>query len=218
MNAPTGTDKIGDAAIEDRSRIAELLTSALAAVDADDAPRYRECIDALAEWRTRPLYATFGRLAREIADAMSALPIDSRLGALGGCELPDARARLDFVTKMTEEATHRTLDLVEDNRRVLDELDASAQSVSVHSAVLALRANLSQMALAQEYQDLTGQIIRRVIEIVGRVETALSDCGVSFEHVTSRAPVRSFGPAIKHLDAPAVSQNDADALLSDLGF
>ena len=217
MNAPTDTATTGHATIEDRARVAELLTSALAAVDADDAPRYRECIDALAEWRTRPLYATFGRLAREIADAMSALPIDSRLGALGGCELPDARARLDFVTKMTEEATHRTLDLVEESRRLIDELDAAAPTLGAHSAVLALRGNLSQMALAQEYQDLTGQIIRRVIEIVGRVETALADCGVSFEHA-SRAPVRSFGPAIKHLDAPAVSQNDADALLSDLGF
>jgi chemotaxis protein CheZ len=214
MNAPA---PVPAAPIEDPARVVELLTRALHAVEADDAARYRECIDALAEWRTRPLYATFGRLAREIAEAMSSLPVDSRLGALAGCELPDARARLDFVTHMTEEATHRTLDLVEENRRLLDEIDAATDPAAVHAAVLALRANLSQMALAQEYQDLTGQIIRRVTEIVGRVETALADCGVTFEPA-ARSPVRSFGPAIKHLDAPAVSQNDADALLSDLGF
>ena len=53
------------------------------------------------------------RLSQSLADALTRFQLESRVSALAEREIPDARLRLDHVLKMTEEAVHRTLDLIE---------------------------------------------------------------------------------------------------------
>ncbi len=205
----------------DHEALGDLLRAALAAFDGGDETRCRECIETLAEWRSRPLYTTCSRMVRVFNADIAALPLDGRLGALAGHDLPDARARLDYVIRMTEEATHRTLDLIEDSRSLLDGLRDAAQQAQADAAWTALRRNLSQVTLAQEYQDLTGQIIRRVVDIVHHVEAGIAEIGVVIDDKPQpQDPERSrlSGPAVPGLDMHAVSQNDADDLLSGLGL
>lgn len=92
-----------------------------------------------------------------------------------------------------------------------------------HEALLRqVRSNLSEMALAQSYQDLTGQIIRKVAGIVRGVHDQLTAMGLpptgSAVRTKRDDPLAGAGPAIAGVDRPAASQRDADDLLSHLGL
>ena len=164
--------------------------------------------------------AALAKLSRLLGEALNELPeVDAAVG-----ELPDACARLDHVVAMTEAATHRTLDLVEDAQRLADRLLADPRFIEADADghLAALRANLTEMALVQSYQDLTGQIIRKVAGIVRGVHDQLSAMGLPPSGAGPRRkdddPLAGAGPAIAGVDRPAASQNDADELLSDLGL
>ena len=77
---------------------------------------------------------------------------------------------------------------------------------------------MSEMALAQSYQDLTGQIIRRVAGIVRRVHEGFGALGLPPPEKNRDKPSELAGPAVAGLDRNAFSQDDADDLLSGLGL
>ncbi len=125
-----------------------------------------------------------------------------RRASSAGKEMPDARVRLDHVLKLTEDAAHRTLDLVERSGPLADRLSVDAASLiePIRQARLAytgsavaelllrveeflgrvqadgnsVRANLAEVLMAQSYQDLSGQIIRTVIKLVAELERTLA--------------------------------------------
>jgi len=86
-----------------------------------------------------------------------------------------------------------------------------------------IRRNLSEVLLAQGYQDLTGQIIRSVMKLVEELETALTDLsrlsGDVVEHA-SMGENAGQGPAVPGVTKGEVAsgQTDVDALLSGLGM
>ena len=160
------------------------------------------------------LMAGLARLSQQLGEALGELPaVDAAVG-----ELPDACARLDHVVAMTEQATHRTLDLVEESQKLMERLLVPGAD---HEALLqALRTNLREMALAQSYQDLSGQIIRKVAAIVRGVHDQLTALGLPPTAAARPAadPLAPAGPAVAGIDRPAASQQDADDLLSNLGL
>ncbi|MBL6749025.1 MAG: protein phosphatase CheZ [Nevskia sp.] len=189
-----------------------------------------------------PLYVGVARLTRSLHNALRELGLDSRLVRLAGTDIPDACERLDHVVRLGEDAAHRTLDMVEDGRRIADQLRAASEHLrgmpaeggaalltnlaaaaeSVAAGEARLRATLTVLAQAQEYQDLSGQVIGRVIRLVRDVEAGLIELLVagglqSAAHlpisgdgaVGSAEPARSIQPA---------DQADADRLLAGLGF
>lgn len=196
----------------ERAALIERLQVALDALERGDETGWRREIDALAAWRTRPVFQGLSRLARELGQALGELPnVPEDAG-----ELNDACARLDHVVQMTEQATHRTLDLAEECRALAEQLRSSGLAVEQEALLAQMRHNLTEMALTQSYQDLTGQIIRRVVGIVRSVHESLGALGLPpKEEQPDSAP---SGPALKGLDHHAVSQHDADDLLSDLGL
>ena len=125
-----------------------------------------------------------------------------RRASSAGKEMPDARVRLDHVLKLTEEAAHRTLDLVERSCPLADRLATDAVALvepirqareayrgtgaedllsrveefltSVQRDGGSVRANLAEVLMAQSYQDLSGQIIRTVIKLVVELERTLA--------------------------------------------
>src|SRR3546814_13052117 len=92
--------------------------------------------------------------------------------------MPDARHRLRHVVKMTEDAAHKTLDIVDQMRGVARQIARNAETLDTsdlrRAALLrdadVLRERLNELAIAQEYQDLTGQIIQRLNAMVDDVE------------------------------------------------
>jgi chemotaxis protein CheZ len=122
--------------------------------------------------------------------------------SVAGKEMPDARLRLDHVLKLTEDAAHRTLDLVERSGPLADRLATEAAALIEPTQIAraayrgttvvdllarveiflrcaerdgaAVRANLDEVLMAQSYQDLSGQIIRTVIKLVVELERTLA--------------------------------------------
>lgn len=209
------------------------LRGLLEALEDDDRPRFQRRLDSLLRWRQRALVTGLSQLASELRCALREVALDSRLAEAAANEIPDACARLEAVLQLTEQAAHRTLDLGEQARERVLALEGLARAgepqaawapVARHAA--ALRSDLSAMAEAQSYQDLSGQIINRVIQIVQRLEQALGEllkiAGLSADDVERRPTIAEDG-----LEGPVVAgvvrldtatQDDADALLADLGM
>lgn len=155
-----------------RAALVEKLQTALDALEQGDEAGWRRELDAIAAWRTQPMMQGLGRLARELAQTLGELP------PTDAGELDDACSRLDHVVEMTEQASHKTLDLAEQCRGYATRLKATDLSADQAALVDSIGKGLSEMALAQSYQDLTGQIIRRVAGIVRRVHEGFGALGL----------------------------------------
>ena len=195
-----------------RAALVEKLQTALDALEQGDEAGWRRELDAIAAWRTQPMMQGLGRLARELAQTLGELP------PTGPDELDDACSRLDHVVEMTEQASHKTLDLAEQCRGYATQLKGTDLSPEQAALVDRIGKGLSEMALAQSYQDLTGQIIRRVAGIVRRVHEGFGALGLPPPEKNSGKGSELAGPAVAGLDRNAFSQDDADDLLSGLGL
>lgn len=218
---------------------------------ADDAARI---LDELTKLREDSLFRELGKLTREFHEALNNFRLDSRIQTLAQHEIPDARDRLSYVINMTEQAANRTLSAVERSlpmcealeqksvqmreqwaRFLRKEMDAQTfravsrdmeEYLSSACATLpAVRAQLQDVLMAQGFQDLTGQIIRRVMNLVEELEKNLVELvRISGQNLLPEAPqeenpTAASGPAIPGLDKGTVSgQDEVDDLLSSLGF
>lgn len=198
-------------AAEERQAVIGRLQAALWALEHDDHAAWRANVDELIQWRTQPLVQGFVRLARELSAALG----DG--GQAAGASLPEACARLEHVVQLTETSSMRTLDLIDECGALLAKLPAP-QDAAQAEAIAGLRTRFSEMSVAQGYQDLTGQIILRVVELVRAVHAGLGDIIGPQEplHLTSNA--RGHGPSIAGVDTTPATQDNADELLSSLGL
>jgi chemotaxis protein CheZ len=187
------------------------------------------------------------RVTQDLHAALERFRFDSRLVSIAEKEMPDARARLEHVLTLTDDAAHRTLDHVEQSIPAADGTARAAREQlglwrtrssedspqlilfleNTVTSMEAVREKLSEVLLAQGYQDLTGQIIRGVMKLVGELEHALGDLvrlsggSPTAASVASGDNVaRGFGPVVPGVDhgVHVDGQHDVDALLSDLGM
>jgi chemotaxis protein CheZ len=235
-----------------REQYAALLVDLDAALRGDDEARFHALVRRLGEDSESGAIHDLRQITDDLQAALERFRRDSRLDDLATREVPDARARLEHVMRLTDDAAHTTLDLVEQSCPIADRaatragdlLDAwnGPQRPSRHDVRLYLdetrsglgqvREKLSQVLLAQGYQDLTGQIIRGVMALVDELEVALTHMvrisGGSVEAVAAgvRPPAdgatdsRGFGPVVPGVThgVTVSGQTDVDALLSDLGM
>jgi len=222
-------------------------------LEAGDEQRFLVAVDQLTGIRERGLWTSLRQLDERLRAALDQFRLDPRLLRLAGKEMPDARARLDHVLRLTDEAAHRTLDLVEGSAPLVARTAAAAAALRVEcgaaraggagadgwqellgrleshfAAVQAdgetVKRNLVEVLMAQSYQDLSGQIIRRVIELVAQLEEELARLvqgregaapGNRHAPPAAEAPSCGFGPAIPGIDASTVDgQQDVDELLA----
>jgi len=238
-----------------RTHVSELAD----ALDANDEAAFRGAFERLREQLNVELNPELRRLAAEAQSAMRRFRERARLEVLADQEVPDARKRLAHVVKLTEEAAHRTLDLVEQSSPLVDRTSLGAAQLveewGLHgSRQLAvstmwpervietlertlkdsehLKRHLSQMLLAQGYQDLSGQIISSVITLVIELESVLGQLvALANGEDTRRMPVlrldttqpmpealMATGPQVPGISRGIVveDQADIDALLASV--
>jgi chemotaxis protein CheZ len=229
----------------------EALTAALGQ---GDEAAFLAVLDDMLHTRKPALFTELRDLTTNLQVALDRFRLDSRLADFAEKEMPDARQRLSHVLKMTDEAAHRTLDLVEqsgppaertskaaealigpwkrfrdrrielrDFHEMLKRMDAFLPAARADSELI--RKNLSEVLLTQGYQDLTGQIIRGVIELVRELESALVELarlsGGDLDSIAEPAlSSRGHGPVVPGVTQGDVAsgQQDVDALLSGLGM
>ena len=194
---------------------------------------------------------TVGHLTRQLHDTLAELGYDRHLQDAAVAELPDARQRIAYVVSVTEQAASRALNAVDIAIPVQECLAADAASLAgkwdgvfsgecdvsqfkalaeqtreylkaVPERTEVTRAQLREVMMAQEFQDLTGQVLKRITEVANNLETQLLKLLVE----NSTGPIKNAealnmlnGPAIDG-SAPEVVANQAqvDELLESLGF
>jgi chemotaxis protein CheZ len=206
--------------------------------------------DAAASQATKVINSV-GHLTRQLHDTLAELGYDRHLQDAAAAALPDARQRIAYVVKLTEQAASRSLNAVEIATPVQEGLASDATALAgrwdsvfrgdcdvAQFKVLAqatreylravpertdvTRAQLREVMMAQEFQDLTGQVLKRITELANTLENQLLKLLVE----NSPAPINTTealtllnGPQIDG-DAPEVVANQAqvDELLESLGF
>jgi len=167
-------------------------------------------------------------------------------------QIPDARERLGYVAAMTERAAERALNAIDvaqpiqsdvaDGAKALDARweqvgsDPSVQAELIAdtrqflrqtpAACMQINRQLTEIMMAQDFQDLTGQVIKKLMEVVRDLEMQLVQVlldNVPIEKRPQAEPEKTGllnGPQFKQELAPdAVSgQDQVDDLLANLGF
>jgi len=216
-------------------------------------------IDDITNVRNTDLFNSIGRLTRDLHNALSGVGDGSDVSQLAAFDIPDAKERLKYVVTMTEQAANKTLSAIEYILPRCDQLhDRSARLSSIWNRYASgdmpedefhsmsdvikaflnkseidsdeMRIKLKEVLIAQEYQDITSQVIGRVIKLVEDVEYSLmkvlrlSGMGAEEDAAQSASGKRVEdeleGPQIPgHKSSTAVSgQDEVDDLLSSLGF
>ncbi len=172
------------------------------ALAANDEALFHAELDALVQRREVELFGELRKLTTDLQGALERFRVDSRLVDLAEKEVPNAKHRLDHVLKLTDEAAHRTMDLVEQSGPLAERTARQAETIidswrrfrrreiqvdefqrlvlqmdafleAARSDMETVRGNLAEVVLAQGYQDLSGQIIRGVMKLVSELEVAL---------------------------------------------
>ncbi len=226
------------------------------ALEKGDEATADEILDQIAGLRETQLFKEVGRLTRQLHDTMVSFSVDAKIATMAEHDIPDAKERLHYVIAMTEQAADQTLTVVEnllpisqelneqadrlsskwgrflDREMPFDEFKAMSTEIAQHfqqsrGALAQVQSGLNEILMAQGFQDITGQIIRRVIDLVQELETSM----VNLISISSRKMATGYvavgqselpGPVVpgvddKHGDV-ATSQVDVDDLLSSLGF
>jgi chemotaxis protein CheZ len=228
-------------------------------VEAGDMQQAGQLMDKIGRLRESDLFQQLGKLTRDLHESLNSFRFDARIAELAEQEIPDAKQRLNYVIGMTEQAAHRTLTAVETALPLSDELRGKAAALKDRWRRLLRREldarqfkalsdevvdfldlaeqncamthrHLSAVLMAQDYQDITGQIIRRVIATVQDTEESLVRLiRISGQRMAPPRAVKCNGSARKHEpEGPqinpqarpdvAANQDDVDNLLSSLGF
>ena len=223
-----------------------------------------ELVASIYESDGNPMLKEIGTLTRDLHDSLKHFNIDQRMTEIARAEIPDARDRLQYVIDKTELAANKTMDAVEYCLPIADNLHECLQQVrpqwnelmhgrielsdfkalchridellvQVEGDSTELRGQLTEILMAQDFQDLTGQIIRRVITLVNEVEDRLVEILTVFsgnkpEEQTQVLPEPSDkkikqsseaeGPILnpEQREDAVSSQDEVDDLLSSLGF
>ncbi len=219
-------------------------------------------IEELSQMREQTLFQELGKMTRQLHDSLTSFAVDSRMQSLAESDIPDAKARLNHVINMTEESANRTLSAVESTLPIAEQVQNSANDLHAKwerfrnkdmnvdefrsmsheideflnitiSNAGQIHSNLSEVMMAQGFQDLTGQIIRRVITLVTEVEDNLVDLirlsgSIDVDEQPAESEAKSTEdmmkgcgpqvPGVGDTSGSVSSQDEVDDLLSSLGF
>jgi chemotaxis protein CheZ len=197
------------------------------------------------------VFNRIGHLARNLHDSLRELGYDKSLEETAR-QIPDAQERLNYIAQMTEQAASKVLNACDIAKPAQDELAAVikvlgarwdrmfANQLSVDEfkrlaadtrgffaaapgKIAITTAQLTEIMLAQDFQDLTGQVIKRVVEMVQNFEAQLLQVLIDSmpEEKRAAAPEGLMnGPVIRAAGRSDVvtSQAQVDDLLESLGF
>jgi chemotaxis protein CheZ len=192
-----------------------------------------------------------GLLTRQLHDSLNELGYAEKLKGTVG-ELPDAQSRLSYIARLTGEAAEKVLGRVEQAKSQQDHLAAETQRVSallvkdpvaavatgaimnflnqVQQSTKEADAHLTEIMMAQDFHDLTGQVIARVVNLAATIEDQLVQLLIQTAPPGVAPPTPAPAPSKEALAGPVydadadknpevvTSQSQVDDLLASLGF
>ncbi|KJU85410.1 chemotaxis protein CheZ [Candidatus Magnetobacterium bavaricum] len=236
-------DKGGEKGLVDKI-MAEVqgLIEAFADGDTEKAER---AIMAISSYGERDLFSEVGKMTRKLHDSFKNFEqmIDPRLHDIARDDMPKVTDELQWVIAKTDEAAGKTIEIAEKNQsklsvlmNKLDDIEGKLNTMDcTHPdetvSLSFIKTELSEVSndffeimLAQEFQDLTGQILKRVIRLVKELEEQLLQLVVYFgvkadaKKADATKVKELHGPHIKTAEGVVADQGDVDALLAEFGF
>jgi chemotaxis protein CheZ len=242
----------------------QLAEDLLQKIESGDLGQAVGVVNSINEARDRTLYDEIGKLTRGLHESIKNLKSGDELSEESG--MGQASDKLSYVIEMTDKAANRTMDLAEEGmplnqenlegsielqkewqkflrkelkpnefRDLTKKVDAYFSQTQANSKKIG--SQLSDILMAQDFQDLTGQVIQRVTKLVAEVESRLVDLVVmagEVDRITgithtethqTETPqedsnnVLAEGPQIDtSIEGVVEGQDDVDDLLSSLGF
>jgi chemotaxis protein CheZ len=193
-----------------------------------------------------------GVLTRQLHDSLNGLGLAEQLK--GSAEkLPDAKSRLTYIARVTGEAAEKVLNRVDqakvqhdfiasETKRlaaliIKDPVAAVAKGhlmnfvTDVEQASTEIDTHLTEIMMAQDFHDLTGQVVAKVVTLVTHLEEQLVQLLIQTAPAATHAPVKPVTPPEEYqpaLQGPVVNpegnsevvsdQSEVDDLLASLGF
>ncbi|MCS7214550.1 MAG: protein phosphatase CheZ [Thermodesulfovibrio sp.] len=167
------------------------------------------------------LFKEIGKVARKLHDSLKSFreALDPRLKEIAIERMPRAVDQLQMVIDKTEEAANKTMEIVEkyilkmdDVANHIRQIQGPTESVEfLKNFKNSLEDDLTNILTTQSFQDLTGQVLKKVISLVGDLEVELIRL------------ITTFGLKIEEKEiaqkkAEKVTQEDVDELLKEFGF
>ncbi|MGZ5201858.1 MAG: protein phosphatase CheZ [Telluria sp.] len=200
----------------------------------------------------KPMFERLGGIVRLLHDSLRELGYDRALSEASS-QIVDAQDRLEYVASLTEQAANKVLNTLDDGMPDQDELSRQAKEMEerwndlfegklsieqfkalagdsrafaqfVANSTEKEKARLLDIMMAQDFQDITGQLIKKVVIITKTVENELAQLlrdnapPETKEKLAQKhkepAPLMQ-GPSVPTV---ALDQDNVDDLLAELGF
>jgi chemotaxis protein CheZ len=196
----------------------------------------------------KPMFERLGGIVRLLHDSLRELGYDKALTE-ASTQIVDAQDRLEYVASLTEQAANKVLNTLDEGMPEQDRLSKEAKEMdsrwgelfagrlsidefkklasdsrtfaqAVDKATEAEKARLLDIMMAQDFQDITGQLLKKVVIITKTVENELAEllrdnAPPAVREKLLHKPQLMSGPALPNV---ALDQDNVDDLLADLGF
>ncbi|MGF6184010.1 chemotaxis protein CheZ [Massilia sp. UYP32] len=201
------------------------------------------------------MFERLGGIVRLLHDSLRELGYDKALTEASS-QIVDAQDRLEYVATLTEQAANKVLNTLDEGMPAQDQLQKQAKDMEtrwadlfegklsldefkalagdsrqfaalVNEATEAERARLLEIMMAQDFQDITGQLIKKVVKITQTVESELAQllrdhapADIKEKLAKKEQPAAAPAPLMQGPSVPdaALNQDNVDDLLADLGF
>lgn len=223
-------------AVDDpKNKIYDLILTFMDALSNKDYQKVEELTSQMIKASDSDIFKEVGKITRNLHDSLEDFKgaIDNGLQKITESDVPNAVDKLQFVMSRTEDAANKTMSIVEryfkedtDFKKNIDNIKGHDEEVAYLSAFkAALDDNMTEILTAQQFQDITGQTIKKVINLVNSVEGellnlitkfGLSDNTVALPATAAFDEYDSEKPG--NIPAEKVSQSDVESLLNDFGF
>ena len=184
------------------------------------------------------LYQRIGAITRQLHEALRELGYDKTIEASLG-HLPDARSRLAYIARVTGDAAEKVLNTVDQAQATQARLASAAARIEdalragtppseaallsfagdVRQSAEATGSQLTEIMMAQDFHDLTGQTVGKVVEVASRIEESLLKLLLDSAPATVAEHGLLDGPVADTTRTDVVAnQAQVDDLLESLGF
>lgn len=185
-----------------------------------------------------------GALTRQLHDSLTGLGLATKVQNWAG-ELPDAKSRLSYIARLTGEAAEKVLNAVDQAKAQHDFIASETRRIGalivqdpvaavakgevmnfvsdVEAASQKIDTHLTDIMMAQDFHDLTGQVVKKVVQLTSDLEDSLVKLLVQVVPPDQRDKVSTevlHGPVVDATGRTDVvtNQGEVDDLLASLGF
>jgi len=208
--------------------------------------------EATTDQSDKPMFERLGGIVRLLHDSLRELGYDRSLSDVAS-QITDAQGRLEYIATLTEQAANKVLNAIDvgmpeqdglakkakdmetrwallfDGKLSIEEFKALAGDSQQFAAIVASsteteKARLLEIMMAQDFQDLTGQLIKKIVAITRTAENELAqllrdnappEMKAAMAAAEAKPVELMQGPSVP---VNAMAQDDVDSLLADLGF